>query len=419
MIVPRLKMKCSLLTWLSSLLICNFAAAQPVAITTLPAVVERGTYVNYFSCQSGAYATFAYLGDDSGSDTRMAQFLCGWDTANFVATNLPLSRYLIRACVTTLVVNDGHDVIYDPTHDALETYFDTNSPAWLPDADAGRPIELFGVGFRDGYYQTTNFVQCSPVGNGLPGSNRVFAISWTTNGTPQDVGNNVGKTNELFPPFETWPFAVAQTANVAPGASLNAGDQLTFTLNLADPFVMGYLRSALQQGRVNLMVSSLHQVSGQFGTEPYPSFATRFNAALLAPPTTMTLEVTVVRDLDTDNDGLPDDWEEFYFDDLSQTATDDFDHDGASNLQEYLAGTDPTDPNSVFKITTFQNADQQTELRWPNVPNRHFEVEYSENLTTWQTITNPALYFPTAQQVIWTETTNAPTRFYRVRAVQD
>ena len=117
---------------------------------------------------------------------------------------------------------------------------------------------------------------------------------------PKDVSNNVGKTNVLYPPFETWPFAVAQTTAVAPGGNLSPGVELSFDLNLADPFVMGYLRSALKKGRLDLMVSSLHQVSGQFGGEPFPSLATRFNSAFLNPPTTMDLEVTVVRDLDTD-----------------------------------------------------------------------------------------------------------------------
>lgn len=412
-------MKRLLLLLLSWLMICNLTSAQPVTVNRAIPVVERGTYHNYFNCQNPAFGMFAYLNDDSGADSRMGQFLTGWDTASMLTTNLPLSRYLIRTCRTRVTISDGLNVTYDPTHDDLATYFDTNNPARVPDTDAGRPLELFGVGFRNGFFSTTNFLQCSKVGSGDEGSNNVFAICWTTNGLPKDVSNNVGKTNVLYPPFETWPFAVAQTTAVAPGGNLSPGVELTFDLNLADPFVMGYLRSALKKGRLDLIVSSLHQVSGQFGSEPFPSLATRFNSAFLNPPTTMDLEVTVVRDLDTDADGLPDDWEEFYFHNLTQLATDDFDHDGANELQEYLAGTDPTDATSVFKVTTAQTANQQAELRWPNVPSRHFEVEFSENLTTWQTITNPALYFPTPQQVIWTETTNAPTRFYRVRALMD
>jgi Immunoglobulin domain/Divergent InlB B-repeat domain/Immunoglobulin I-set domain len=52
--------------------------------------------------------------------------------------------------------------------------------------------------------------------------------------------------------------------------------------------------------------------------------------------------------LDTDNDGLPDLWEYRYFGDLHYDGTDDPDGDGVNNHDEYLDGTDPTDPTSVF-----------------------------------------------------------------------
>lgn len=411
-------MKIILLALTSLLLAVQVASSQPVTTNGLPAVVERGTYHNYFNCQNAGFATFANFGENSGADSRLGQFLVGWDTAAAVPTNQPVTRYLIRSCRATVVISDGNQVIYDPTHDALATYFSTNNPARLEDADAGRPIELFGVAFRNGY-GTTNFLQCSPVGTGSISSNNVYAICWTTNGTSRDVGNNVGKTNAAYAPFETWPFAVAQTAAAAPGEALTPNDQLTFDLNLADPFLMGYLRRALQKGRLDLMVSSLHQVSGQFGTEPYPAFATRFNEALLDPPTTLDLEVTVVRDFDTDNDGLPDDWEQFYFTNLTNTASADFDGDGASNENEFLADTNPTVAASIFRITAFQYAANQSELHWPNLPSRRFEINFSDDLTTWQTVTNPVLLFPTATSVIWSETTNAPNRYFRVRAVTE
>jgi len=46
--------------------------------------------------------------------------------------------------------------------------------------------------------------------------------------------------------------------------------------------------------------------------------------------------------VDTDSDELPDYWERGYFGDLSQGANGDYDGDGATNLEEYQAGTDPT-----------------------------------------------------------------------------
>ncbi|MGD8671567.1 MAG: hypothetical protein PVF31_15845, partial [Desulfobacterales bacterium] len=50
-------------------------------------------------------------------------------------------------------------------------------------------------------------------------------------------------------------------------------------------------------------------------------------------------------DEDDDNDQMPDAWEiEYGFDPLRDDATEDFDGDGLSNLDEYLAGSDPMVP---------------------------------------------------------------------------
>jgi len=50
--------------------------------------------------------------------------------------------------------------------------------------------------------------------------------------------------------------------------------------------------------------------------------------------------------VDTDHDGLPDWWEMQYFGNLSHGPNDDPDGDGSTNLAEFLAGTDPTNPAS-------------------------------------------------------------------------
>jgi parallel beta-helix repeat protein len=59
------------------------------------------------------------------------------------------------------------------------------------------------------------------------------------------------------------------------------------------------------------------------------------NIVILADPGTVDPD-------DTDADGLPDLWEDQYFGNLDQGPNDDFDNDGATNLEEYNAGTDPT-----------------------------------------------------------------------------
>ena len=53
-------------------------------------------------------------------------------------------------------------------------------------------------------------------------------------------------------------------------------------------------------------------------------------------------------DEDDDNDGMPDQWEDLYsgLNPLVNDASTDLDGDGFNNIQEYLNGTDPTDPAS-------------------------------------------------------------------------
>jgi len=58
------------------------------------------------------------------------------------------------------------------------------------------------------------------------------------------------------------------------------------------------------------------------------------------------VEVKLNRELDVDDDGLKDWWEMEYFLTLDYGPLDDFDQDGASNLDEHNIKSDPTDPNS-------------------------------------------------------------------------
>jgi hypothetical protein len=56
--------------------------------------------------------------------------------------------------------------------------------------------------------------------------------------------------------------------------------------------------------------------------------------------------------IDSDKDEMPDWWEQMFFFSQSKTATDDFDGDGVSNLQEFLDGTNPTNSASaLYRLT--------------------------------------------------------------------
>jgi subtilisin family serine protease len=92
---------------------------------------------------------------------------------------------------------------------------------------------------------------------------------------------------------------------------------------------------------------------------------------------------------DTDNDGMPDNWEKLHFSGLSVADADsDFDDDGFPDVSEHHAGTDPRDSNSSLRFETPIDVKNETVLlRWQSVPGRRYRVEKSNgDPAEWQAI---------------------------------
>ena len=89
---------------------------------------------------------------------------------------------------------------------------------------------------------------------------------------------------------------------------------------------------------------------------------------------TLTIEVRPA--LDADRDGIPDYWEALY--DINNTS-DDRDRDGHSNYQEYLANTDPRDPESVLRMLSIQpTQDNHWVIAWRSAGGTRYRVQYSD-----------------------------------------
>jgi hypothetical protein len=121
--------------------------------------------------------------------------------------------------------------------------------------------------------------------------------------------------------------------------------------------------------------------------------------------------------------GLPIAWLLANFGTTNINANADPDHDGFSNLQEYLAGTDPNNASSVLRITaeSFASGGTTANLTWNSVPSRFYYLQKTPSLTTpaWQD-SGLGLVSPSAGSTTtagFTDT-NAAARFYRVQAVR-
>lgn len=87
-------------------------------------------------------------------------------------------------------------------------------------------------------------------------------------------------------------------------------------------------------------------------------------------------------EMDSDGNGLPDAWELEHFGRIGVDPQADPDGDGTNNLMEYLAGTDPNDSLSVFRLTGDYSNELYT-MPIQTVIGRTYHVWVSKDLSDW------------------------------------
>jgi len=98
--------------------------------------------------------------------------------------------------------------------------------------------------------------------------------------------------------------------------------------------------------------------------------------------TSVAGQVALVID-DSDEDGMPDTWEQSSFGNLSQSSAGDADNDGTSNLAEYRLGLNAASSSSAFRATLSGHT-----LTWPSAQGIVFTVRRSVSLESgpWQSL---------------------------------
>jgi hypothetical protein len=133
---------------------------------------------------------------------------------------------------------------------------------------------------------------------------------------------------------------------------------------------------------------------------------------------------TIAKGVDSDGHGLPNAWQMMYFGHLGVDPNADPDGDGASNLEEYLAGTNPLDNTDFLRITSqscvFGPGSTTVSLTWRSEPTRQYFIMGTSALSpsAWLDC-GLGLISPdgTSTTRSFTES-RATSRFYCVKAVR-
>jgi hypothetical protein len=134
---------------------------------------------------------------------------------------------------------------------------------------------------------------------------------------------------------------------------------------------------------------------------------------------------TIQMGIDSDGDGLPDNWELDRAGNLTTlTGTGDNDGDGMTNAQEYLADTNPLDANSTLRISFYSASAMGTSdtITWTSRPTRQYHIQKRGDLNpgfSW-TDSGLGLISPdsgTTTTRMFTDSLS-PQRFFRIDVVK-
>lgn len=277
----------------SALFLSGQSFAQSFSLSMSAPTLDKWVYP--FASSGGGPRTtvpvFGAIGNVGTFDDRDGQFLTGFDLGGQIPSGQGANNYAVTSVRLTLALNFAAAdlVVWDGTYDPINTY-DPATGAPINGDDAGRPIELYGVGYRNGFTALSlaeNSAYAPPGDATLEGIRNFFASDYA-GGSARDVSNNF---RDAFDPV---PFAIGQ---VAPGdlngdGTMKDGALITFDLNLANPDVLAYVRAALDMGRLNLLATSLHPAS-QGGPATRPEFDAK-ELGLAGTPASLEIQGAVV-----------------------------------------------------------------------------------------------------------------------------
>jgi hypothetical protein len=125
---------------------------------------------------------------------------------------------------------------------------------------------------------------------------------------------------------------------------------------------------------------------------------------------------------DSDGDGIPDNWTMQYFGHTTgqagdkSRANDDADGTGMTNLQKFLAGLNPLDPNSVLRISSVSRSGGTVQVGFPSVSGKTYQLQYRDDLVTgnWSPLVDGIFGTGGTLQISDPSAAGIAERFYRI-----
>ena len=258
-------------------------------------------------------------------------------------------------------------------------HFNSGGKAWLPPAGQYPSLMLVGHGHSDATLQSSPYYiletrqACNKCAVGFFNFDKT-ASGWTC--------TNISNDSHWFQIMST-----GTTAKLRCVYGTNNGTAATssaaITNDLATNFHDGRVRFLMQNAAMGYNVTN-GQILAQYAYNGGSSMAVLVKVNIPASGG-ITVSISPV---DANNNGMPDTWETTCFGSTTNplgAADYDWDHDGQDNLHEYLSGTNPTDPASVFKITSAtMDASGKLVLQWPSVSGKSYGIQASPNLLGFQ-----------------------------------
>lgn len=295
--------------------------------------------------------------NDHQSPARLGSMLMAFETSGQITPGLEPSRYQVQSATVTVRLWNGS------TGSLSYSTQPVTPDSLLAEALGGgisvqKPMELYGVGFRDGYEgfdlgspdPGVYFSEGTSVYSASDGGYVAFPIVGDGQDAYADVSNNLaGGFSETAPghltaPFDATPWAIGD-AGLSDGVSVPDDTAFTFIVDLTEPGVVEYLQQSLANGAVGFFLSSMHPAAqpGTSGGGAYPQWYTKEAAGVFAgaEAPSLSIEYAILDDFaagDYDRNGVVDQddyltWRAAYGDSVSTPG------DGADGNGDGLVDT--------------------------------------------------------------------------------